>query len=66
MVTFVRHFGVLRKIPLLFRRKLPLSQDDGKTEIKSVRYLGAELWPCLCDKDEFLPTLPPPPIPMLV
>ena len=40
MVTFVKRFGVLRRIPLLFRRKS--YRDGGKTEIKSMRYLGAE------------------------
>ena len=35
MVTFVKRFGVLRRIPLLFRRKS--KRDGGKTEIKSMR-----------------------------
>ena len=45
IVTFVKLFGVLRRIPLLFRRKS--LQDGGKTEIKSMRYLGAEPWSTL-------------------
>ena len=32
MVTFVKRFGVLRRMPLLFRRKS--WRDGGKTEIK--------------------------------
>ena len=42
MVAFVKRFGVLKRIPLLFRRKS--WRDGGKTEIKSMRYLGADPW----------------------
>ena len=45
MVTLCKRFGVLRRIPVLFRRKS--KRDGGTTEIKSMRYLGAEPWETL-------------------
>ena len=45
MVTFVNRIRVLRRIPLLVRRKS--KRNGGKTEIESMRYLGAEPWSTL-------------------
>ena len=45
MINFLKRFGVLKRIPLIFRRYS--LRDGGKTEIESMRYLGAEPWSTL-------------------